>query len=120
MARKESGFIYILQSQTDKSIIKVGLTRRDPINRLNEIHDDDHYINYALRLIHSVATSDIWKHEKAAHRKLKQYAIKDPGGAKELFKCTPEHALKVILDLSKKEGLEQASPEFMGLFDDLL
>jgi hypothetical protein len=92
---KNAGFIYILRNPTlGKNIFKIGLTRNDVNDRINQLSNTS--IPEKYYKCQEWQVRDCIKAEKVIHAKLEKYRV-DP--RREFFQIEYEEAIKVIMEV---------------------
>ncbi|TCZ61139.1 GIY-YIG nuclease family protein [Roseicella aquatilis] len=91
------GTVYLLVSCRHAGVVKIGHTGRLTADRTRELEAAPGYRGFApFTLVETWAAPDARALETAAHRRLRARRVRLRVGARELFRVTPEAAVRAV------------------------
>tara|TARA_R110000851_G_scaffold187975_1_gene337942 strand:- start:483 stop:833 length:351 start_codon:yes stop_codon:yes gene_type:complete len=108
--KPKRGFVYLLNSQTDKSIYKFGCTTLSTKERCNSVNRESQYKGFKFKVISSFESGDMFKDENLIRWKMFPFGL---GSIGESFSILELNGFR-----DKENQLNRLS--LIGLFNKIL
>lgn len=93
----DPGFLYVAVNPSIEGVVKVGLTRRLPTERMAELSSASG-IPTPFVLVFHVPVPDVISAERTVHQELERQGLRVASN-REFFRCAPEIAIRSVMDV---------------------
>jgi hypothetical protein len=108
------GYIYCLSNESMPGLLKIGMTRRTPENRVKELHTTG--VPSIFKIEYSRKVNKPKEIERMIHKELKHFRVKDN---REFFKISTSDAISLFNRVIPESNLNTQDANFIKMTEDI-